>query len=57
MYKVPVIINRLSDICRTIINQYVEFKSINKLDLPKDLKEFLLYENIKDKKHLKTQNI
>ena len=47
-YRVPVIIDRLSDICRIAINQYVDHRSIKKLGLPVDLENFLFYENIKD---------
>jgi len=48
IYEAPVMIQRLVDICRKVVNQYVDHNQINKLVLPNELKRFLLYDDIKD---------
>jgi hypothetical protein len=48
IYQAPVIIQRLVDICRKVVNQYVDHEQINKLSLPNELKRFLLYDDIRE---------
>jgi WD repeat/SOCS box-containing protein 1 len=48
VYETMVIIPRLVDICRKIVNQFIDRNSIEKLYLPSELKSFLQYENITD---------
>lgn len=46
IYKAPIKVQKLVDICRKYINQYVERKNIDKLHLPRDLAGYLCYEDI-----------
>ena len=47
---------RLVCLCRKIVNQYIERKSINELCLPNELKKFLKYEDLNDNVQLHTNN-
>ena len=47
VYKVPLIIPKLVDICRKIVNQIID-QPVYELNLPKELKKFLLYDDIRD---------
>jgi len=48
IYEAPIMIQRLVDICRKVVNQYVDHELISKLVLPSELKHFLLYDDIRD---------
>lgn len=48
VYEAPVVIQRLVDLCRKVVNQYVDHEKINKLALPNELKRFLQYDDIRD---------
>ena len=47
VFKAPIIVERLVDICRRIVNQLVDHEKIGMLNLPKDLEDFLSYDDIK----------
>ena len=46
VYKAPCAVERLIDICRRTVNQLVERENIEKLDLPKDVENYLSYDDI-----------
>ena len=50
-------VERLVDISRRIVNQLAERENIDKLNLPKDLENYLCYDDIQPiKKELKTDS-
>ena len=55
VYKVPVQVERLVDICRRVINQLTERENINKLKLPKHLENFLCYDDVKPIRETKVE--
>jgi hypothetical protein len=48
VYETPAISHRLVDICRKVVNQYLDHSKLKNLLLPNELKKFLLYEDIKE---------
>lgn len=49
IYETSVIVQRLVDICRKVVNQYVDRDEISELTLPIELRKFLLYDDILDR--------
>jgi hypothetical protein len=56
MYQLPLTVPRLVDMCRKVVNHYIDQNSINKLQLPSELKKFILYENIREQTSAATTN-
>ena len=48
VYEAPLIIERLVNICRKSVNEFIDRKDIEKLLIPVELEKFLLYQNIRD---------
>jgi hypothetical protein len=44
---VPIVIPKLVDICRKVVNQILN-QPVYELNLPKELKKFLVYDDIRD---------